>query len=83
MTTAPALQPLTAKQKKVYRWIAAYYLRERIPPSVREIQAAFDLGSPNGAVCHIKPLVKKGWLEVRPNTARAILPTLEALSHDA
>jgi SOS-response transcriptional repressor LexA len=83
MTTAPALQTLTAKQRKVYRWIAAYYLRERIPPSVREIQAAFDLGSPNGAVCHIKPLVKKGWLEVRPNTARAILPTLEALTHDA
>jgi SOS-response transcriptional repressor LexA len=83
MTTAPALQPLTAKQKKVYRWIAAYYRRERIPPSVRDIQAAFEMGSPNGAVCHIKPLVKKGWLEVRPNTARAILPTLEALSHDA
>jgi SOS-response transcriptional repressor LexA len=83
MTTAPALQPLTAKQKKIYRWIAAYYRRERIPPSVRDIQAAFEMGSPNGAVCHIKPLVKKGWLEVRPNTARAILPTLEALSHDA
>jgi SOS-response transcriptional repressor LexA len=82
-TTAPALQPLTAKQKKVYRWIAAFYRRERIPPSVREIQAAFDLGSPNGAVCHIKPLVKKGWLEARPNTARSILPTLEALAHEA
>jgi SOS-response transcriptional repressor LexA len=83
MTTAPALQPLTAKQKKVYRWIADYFQRERIPPSVREIQAAFDLGSPNGAVCHITPLMRKGWLVRKPNTARSILPTLEALAHDA
>jgi SOS-response transcriptional repressor LexA len=47
------------------------------------LQAAFGILSPNGVVCHITPLMRKGWLIRKPNTARAILPTLEALSHEA
>jgi repressor LexA len=81
MTTTAALQPLTPKQREVFDWIVAFYERERIPPTIRELQAAFGILSPNGVVCHITPLMKKGWLIRKPNTARAILPTLEALAN--
>jgi repressor LexA len=82
-TTVEALQPLTPKQRSIYDWIVAYHARERIGPSVRDVQTHFNFSSPNGAVCHVHALVKKGWLERRPNKARAILPTLEALNHGA
>jgi repressor LexA len=81
--TTTELQPLTAKQREVFDWIVAFYKRERIPPTIRELQAGFGILSPNGVVCHITPLMRKGWLIRKPNTARAILPTLEALSHEA
>lgn len=81
MTTAVELQPLTPRQRAVYDWIVAYHARERIAPSVRDVAKAFRIKSPNGVMAHVRPLVRKGWLENRPNTARAILPTLEALHH--
>jgi len=81
MTTTAALQPLTPKQRQVFDWIVDFYKRERIPPTIREVQAAFKALSPNGVVCHIAPLARKGWLQRRPNCARAILPTLEALAN--
>jgi repressor LexA len=79
--TTTTLRPPTAKQRAVYDWIVAYYQRERVPPTVREIQSAFGVRSTTAIMCHVMPLVKKGWLERRPNRSRSILPTLEALAH--
>jgi repressor LexA len=81
MTTTAALQPLTPKQREVFDWIVDFYKRERIPPTFREIQSAFRFLSTNAVTCHLLPMVKKGWLIRYPNTARAILPTLEALAN--
>jgi len=39
MTTTAALQPLTPKQRQVFDWIVDFYQRERIPPTIRELQA--------------------------------------------
>lgn len=83
MTTTVELQPITPRQREIWQWIADYHARERIGPSVRDVAKHFKFASPNGVMAHVHPLVKKGWLESRPNTARSILPTLEALAHAA
>ena len=41
-------------------------------PTVREIAEQFDINSPNGVVCHLKALVKKGLIIREPNMSRAI-----------
>jgi len=83
MTAQTELRPLTAKQRAVYRFIAAHYRDTRIPPTVRDIQRHTGVASPNGVVCHLRALRAKGWVEWRSMTARSILPTLEAISHEA
>ena len=83
MTTAVELQPLTPRQREVWEWIRDYHARERLAPSLRDVQRAFQFASPNGAVCHVKAIAAKGWLVLRRNTARSILPSLEALSHES
>lgn len=53
---------LTQKQRDIY-----LFIRRRIqsnnPPSVREIQAAFGIASPNGCMSHLKALQKKGMID--------------------
>jgi repressor LexA len=39
---------------------------------VREIGRQFGIHSPNGVVCHLKALVKKGLIHREPNMSRAI-----------
>ena len=53
------------------------FIREKIRgrgygPTVREIAAQFDIRSPNGVVCHLKALEKKGLITREPNMSRAI-----------
>ena len=42
------------------------------PPSIRELMDETGITSPNGVICHLEPLVKKGVLTWKPNTARSI-----------
>jgi repressor LexA len=81
MTAQTELGPLTQRQKLVYRAIVDHYRERRFAASVREICKAVNISSPNGVVCHIRALQRKGWVETTPNIARSILPTLEALAH--
>jgi len=84
MTTQEiTLPPITPRQREIWQWIADYHARERIGPSVRDVAKAFRIASPNGVMAHVRPLVKRGWLESKRNIARSIIPTLEALSHAA
>lgn len=80
MTTAVELQPLTPRQRQVWEWIRDYHARERLAPSLRDVQKHFGFGSPNGARCHVEAIARKGWLDLRRNTARGILPSLESLA---
>jgi len=81
-TTAPQLQPLTPRQREIFDWIVNFHRERRIAPTFREIANAFKFCSPNGAVVHVVPLIRKGWLVRETMTARSILPTLEALAHE-
>jgi repressor LexA len=63
---------LTTRQSEVYNFI-----RERIRacgygPTVREIGTRFAINSPNGVMCHLKALEKKGLIRREPNRSRAI-----------
>ncbi|MCG2683160.1 MAG: transcriptional repressor LexA [Planctomycetales bacterium] len=63
---------LTPRQRDVYKFIREKIRGRGYGPTVREIAARFDINSPNGVVCHLKALVKKGMITREPNMARAI-----------
>jgi repressor LexA len=63
---------LTRRQLEVYKFIREKIRGRGYGPTVREIGAQFDINSPNGVVCHLKALVKKGLITREPNMSRAI-----------
>ncbi len=63
---------LTKRQKSVYEFIRDKIRGRGYGPTVREIGEAFDISSPNGVMCHLKALEKKGLIIREPNMSRAI-----------
>jgi repressor LexA len=63
---------LTERQQEVYIFIREKIRGRGYGPTVREIAAQFDIQSPNGVVCHLKALEKKGLILREPNMSRAI-----------
>lgn len=66
------LSHLTKRQKEVYEFIRDKIQNRGYGPTVREIGLKFDISSPNGVMCHLKALEKKGLIEREPNMSRAI-----------
>lgn len=64
--------PLTPRQQSVLKFITSYIRDAGYPPSIREIVERFDYATTNAAVCHLDALVRKGYLERDPNTARGM-----------
>ena len=52
---------LTGPQAEVHRFMLRYQREHGLPPTVREIGVEFGYSSPNGTMCHIKALIKKGY----------------------
>ena len=63
---------LTDRQQKVYEFIRGKIRSRGYGPTVREIGRQFGINSPNGVVCHLKALEKKGLITREPNMSRAI-----------
>ena len=63
---------LTERQKQVYLFIESKILTQGYGPTVREICEHFDIKSPNGVVCHLKALERKGLIKRASNKSRAI-----------
>lgn len=63
---------LTRRQLEVYKFIREKIRGRGYGPTVREIATRFNIQSPNGVVCHLKALVKKGLITREPNMSRAI-----------
>lgn len=61
---------LTEKQAQVLRFISEN--SHLYGPTVREIARAFSIRSPNGVICHLDALEKKGRIERTPNSVRGI-----------
>lgn len=72
------LPALTAKQQKIFHYIRKYIEESGYPPAIRDIGKAFDIVSPNGVMCHLRALQKKGYIhreeknEERGGKARSI-----------
>jgi repressor LexA len=61
---------LTKRQEEVLSFIvanSAFY-----GPSIREIAAGLGIASPNGVVCHLKALERKGAIKRHSKRARGI-----------
>ena len=73
-----SIDQLTRRQKK-FSILSEIKSRGRgYGPTVREIGENFDISSPNGVMCHLKALEKKGLITREPNMSRAIQLTEEA-----
>jgi repressor LexA len=66
------LERLTKRQRQVYEFIRDKIRHRGYGPTVREIGSEFDISSPNGVMCHLKALEKKGLITREPNMSRAI-----------
>jgi repressor LexA len=63
---------LTERQRFVYDFIRDKIVNRGYGPTVREIGENFNISSPNGVMCHLKALEKKGLIRRSPNKSRAI-----------
>src|SRR3989454_7578570 len=63
---------LTERQKEMYHFIRQKIETRGYGPTVREIGLAFEIRSPNGVMCHLKALEKKGLIIREGFSARAI-----------
>jgi repressor LexA len=68
-STKPALTP---RQREIYDFLKDKIVNRGYGPTVREIGAAFDIKSPNGVMCHLKALEKKGLITRESHMSRAI-----------
>lgn len=73
-------EQLTERQRKVYRFIRDKIRHRGYGPTVREIGQEFGISSPNGVMCHLKALEKKGLIIREPNMSRAIQLAREPIS---
>jgi repressor LexA len=73
---------LTERQLIVYEFIRDKIVHRGYGPTVREIGEHFDIRSPNGVMCHLKALEKKGLIHRSPGKSRAIELTAEARDED-
>ncbi|MFO7906062.1 MAG: transcriptional repressor LexA [Planctomycetota bacterium] len=63
---------LTGRQREVFQFIRDKIVHRGYGPTVREIGEHFGISSPNGVMCHLKALEKKGLIARSPNKSRAI-----------
>jgi repressor LexA len=68
----PDFSQLTARQREIYEFIREKIERRGYGPTVREIGEGFGIRSPNGVMCHLKALEKKGLIIREEHAARAI-----------
>src|SRR5438128_3545922 len=69
----PDFSQLTDRQREIYEFIEERINGRGYGPTVREIGLAFDIKSPNGVMCHLKALEKKGLIKREGFSARAIM----------
>jgi len=68
----PDFSTLTERQRQIYDFIRQRIDGRGFPPTVREIGENFAIKSPNGVMCHLKALEKKGLIHRDTFSARAI-----------
>jgi hypothetical protein len=64
--------PMTSRQKQVYEAIMRLSVEKGYPPTIREIGIAIGTPNPNGVLCHLGCLVKKGYIARDKVSSRGI-----------
>jgi repressor LexA len=59
---ATGIEELTTRQAEIHRFLYASACETGMIPTVREIAQRFDIKSPNGVICHVKALIRKGYI---------------------
>jgi repressor LexA len=77
-----SMELLTKRQRAVYEFIREKIVNRGYGPTVREIGEEFEIASPNGVMCHLKALEKKGIIFRSPNKSRAIELNREVMAED-
>ncbi len=54
---------LTDRQQAVYEFIREKILKRGYGPTVREIGEQMEIRSPNGVMCHLRALERKGMIK--------------------
>ncbi len=72
MTTPSKRRDLTPRQRDIYEFVRDKIVNRGYGPTVREIGTHFGIRSPNGVMCHLKALEKKGLIIRESNMSRAI-----------
>lgn len=68
----PDATNLTRRQREILDFINRKIESRGFPPTIRDIGSAFEIKSPNGVMCHLKALEKKGFIHRQGKSARAI-----------
>ncbi len=63
---------LTRRQREIYDYLQDRILNQGLGPTVREIGLHFDIRSPNGVMCHLRALERKGLITRGQNMSRSI-----------
>jgi len=63
---------LTDRQQSVYEFIRDKIVNRGYGPTVREIGEQMNIRSPNGVMCHLRALERKGMIRRTANKSRAI-----------
>ncbi len=71
---------LTNQQQLIYTFIRDQIVSRGYGPTVREIGEHMNIKSPNGVICHLQALERKGVISRQANKSRAIELT-EPISH--
>lgn len=64
---------LTDRQQEVLDFIRSFVATHGYPPTRREIGEGLAIRSPNGVMCHLEALRKKGAIDWQPLLARSIV----------
>lgn len=54
--------PLTARQQSVLDWISGFIDTHGYSPTIRQVAHAFGWCNTNSAMCHLRPMRRKGYL---------------------
>ena len=69
---------LTQRQKVIFKFIRSTIEDRGFGPTIREIAEEMEFRSPNGVICHLTALEKKGLITRTNNKSRSIVLTDEA-----
>ena len=72
MVTSEKRAALTKRQRDIFEFLKDKIINRGYGPTVREIGEHFEIRSPNGVMCHLKALEKKGLIHRESNMSRAI-----------